>query len=250
MTLVERCSGRARLDAGWISIGMENGQGVSFRCDLGNGPPSAPPTWEEIDRRLADSGYTRKGPLPSAVPAEGVEFDVVGWVSDYRPRYSGGGEPDEEPGLLAVPLPLLRAGAIRQALDGLRDASPWYEDEIMSLMTRLDEAGPVTVLLSAHEASSLRSLVSKVEFLRREFNPGAVGALEDLQGSLESAFPVSGPWPHVRDTLQTALREALSRPGAEALAARDELLDLIVRFAEAHRTATATATATDDDREE
>ncbi|MGW2518262.1 hypothetical protein ACWC09_14840 [Streptomyces sp. NPDC001617] len=50
------------------------------------------------------------------------------------------------------------------------------------------------------------------------------------------------PWPHVRDTLQNALRQALSRPGAEGLAARDGPLDVIRRFHDAR----ATATAADD----
>ena len=53
------------------------------------------------------------------------------------------------------------------------------------------------------------------------------------------AHPTAADWPRVRDALQTALREALSRPGAQGLAARDELLDLIGRFADTHRTATA-----------
>jgi hypothetical protein len=41
-------------------------------------------------------------------------------------------------------------------------------------------------------------------------------------------------WPAVQEALRQATREALARPGAEGLAARDELLDAVRRFADLH----------------
>ncbi|MGW0605354.1 hypothetical protein [Streptomyces sp. NPDC002640] len=55
----------------------------------------------------------------------------------------------------------------------------------------------------------------------------------------EEARPVTRPWQQVRDAVHGALREALSRPGRQGLAARDELLDVLRTFADVHRDATA-----------
>ncbi|MDG4858715.1 hypothetical protein P8605_11225, partial [Streptomyces sp. T-3] len=56
---------------------------------------------------------------------------------------------------------------------------------------------------------------------------------------VEQARLSSGPWPAPREALQAALRQALAQPGAEGLAARDELLDVVGRFVAVHKAATS-----------
>ncbi|MGW4033201.1 hypothetical protein ACWEFL_28555 [Streptomyces sp. NPDC004838] len=238
MTLLERHFGRARLQAEARTIGISTeGEEWTSHCFLANRSALPVLTWEEIDQSLARYGYARQGPPPSAIPRDGVEFDVVGWRRDFGLSH-GVWERDEDL-VVAVPLPLNRVGDFRRALDELGDGWRWHEDEITALKVQLDEMNPTIVLLSAEAADALRFALDRTARRRERSDEGRDQVLEDLHASLNRAYPVSGPWPLVRDALHTALREALSGPGAQGLAARDELLDLISRFAETHRTATA-----------
>ncbi|MFJ3804207.1 hypothetical protein ACIPSJ_49015 [Streptomyces sp. NPDC090088] len=241
MTLTTRRFGSARVTAGgsWtVGIAVSGGQSVSLRIR----PAGAVPTWAEVDQVLAREGFTRTESAPRAVPGDGTRFTVRGWFRlSGRRRHPH--EPDTEPGsrpdTVAVTLPASEVAGIRQALDALRSAQPWRRDGFATVRTGLDEADTVTVLLPADEAGSLLSALTGIESWRTKIGDDAVRALRELHHHLERGRPVADPWPRVRDTLQTALREALSRPGAEGLAARDELLAIIGRFADAHRTATA-----------
>nr|WP_143668556.1 hypothetical protein [Streptomyces sp. Alain-F2R5] len=96
----------------------------------------------------------------------------------------------------------------------------------------------VAVPVPARTLQSVQWCLEAHEY-RTELSADSVRAIDRLRQCIDQARPVTGPWPHVRDTLQDALREALSRPGAAGLAARDELLDLVRGFADVHRTATA-----------
>ncbi|MYS19370.1 hypothetical protein GA0115240_10774 [Streptomyces sp. DvalAA-14] len=202
------------------------------------GPALPAPSWADIDNCLADKGCTRVGPPPSPVPEGDVEFDVLYFdLIGYRPKARAA---PPEPRTVAVSLPQTEAADIRRALDALAAGLRWTTDigVVTSLAARMDEAEPVTVTLSEHEAQALQWVLrspAEREGLAADCGP----ALDSLIGHLDRARPVTGPWLRVRDTLQDALGEALSRPGAEGLAARDELLDIVRRFADTHRTATA-----------
>lgn len=164
---------------------------------------------------------------------------MTGWSQDRSgvPR----GALDREAGTIALELRPTEVGELRRAAEGLRDAlSDWERGPVDALRAALDEADPTTVLLSASHAGSLWYLLGESGRHKQALDEDSVRALDHLARSLaEHSRPVTGPWPHVVETLRTALREALTRPGAEGLAARDELLALVLGFADAHRTATA-----------
>ncbi|MFF7983110.1 hypothetical protein ACFZDK_29000 [Streptomyces sp. NPDC007901] len=241
MTLTTQGFGRARLEesGSWsIRIDMD----VHRSTRLWMRPAGTTPTWAEVDRALAHAGYTREGPASAAEPRDGTEFTVRGWVPlPGRRRFRE--EPDTETGsrtdTVAVSLPATEVAGTREALDALQASSSWPRSELVALRKALDEAGTVTVLLPVDVASSLLSTLMAIESWRTKIGDDAVHALRDLYHRLEHGRLVADSSPRVADTLRTALREALSRPGAEGLAARDELLDVIGRFADAHRTATA-----------
>jgi hypothetical protein len=247
MTLATRVFGTAQLwaDRTWgISIRVPWGSASIHLYDrngAGDGPAPAP-SWADIDRHLSWSGYARTDPAPLTAPEDGTEFDVVGWDRRYQSRrfreeQAGKGAP--LPDLVAVPLPPGQVAGVRLALDAWQAARPWWPDALEALRTGLDEAGPVTVLLPVDAAGSLHLALEGIEGWGRDIGEDSVRILGDLRDHLARAHSTAADWPRVRDTLQTALREALSRPGAEGLAARDELLDLVARFADTHRTATA-----------
>ncbi|MET9990082.1 hypothetical protein ABZ061_11055 [Streptomyces mutabilis] len=102
----------------------------------------------------------------------------------------------------------------------------------------METAEAVAVTVPARTLQSVQWCLEAHAY-RTELSADSVRAIDRLRQCIDQARPVTGPWPHVRDTLQDALREALSRPGAAGLAARDELLDLVRGFADVHRTATA-----------
>jgi hypothetical protein len=246
MTLATRVFGTAQLRAGrpWaIRIGARwGGASIMMYERNGDGPAPAAPSWADIDRHLSRSGYARRDPAPSTAPEDGLEFDVVGWDRTYQSRRFREERERETvalPDMVAVPLPPGEVAGIRQALDAWQALRPWWPDAIAALRTGLDEAGPVTVMLSADAASSLQSALEGIDGWSGQIGENSLRVLRDLRDHLDRGHSAPDTWPLVRDTLRTALREALSRPGAEGLAARDELLDVIGRFADAHRTATA-----------
>ncbi|MEV5844102.1 hypothetical protein AB0M32_19265 [Streptomyces sp. NPDC051985] len=240
MTLTTRGFGRARLEESgpWaIQIDM----GVPPRTRLWVRPVGTAPTWPEVDRALAHVGYTREGPASSADPRDGTEFSVRGWVSlPGRGRFRAEPDPDtvSRTDTVAVSLLATELAGAQEALDALQSSSPWHRGELVALRTALDEAGTVTVLLPVDVASSLLSTLMVIESWRTKIGDDAVRALRDLYHRLEHGRLVADSSPRVTDTLRTAMGEALSHPGAEGLTARDELLALIDRFADAHRTAT------------
>ncbi|MFF9803646.1 hypothetical protein ACF1G5_00695 [Streptomyces coeruleorubidus] len=246
--LATKRPGRARLEAGrpW-SLRITYAQGLRV-VRLSSGDEA--PTWDEIDRCLAEEGYDRRSPAPCRTPEAGDEFDVMGWSSPSSTR-SRRWEKDREragrPQDLTVALPLVEVGEIRRALDALRAHLPWPEKvaPVTALIEALDAEDAVRVTLPAATVSALHHTVSMIGPWTDWLDGDTVRLAGVLSGHLSRAQPSVGPWPHVRDTLQDALREALSRPGAEGLAARDELLALLLSFADVHRTAT-----TADDREQ
>ncbi|MEU6372103.1 hypothetical protein [Streptomyces sp. NPDC046909] len=243
MTLKARVFGRARLESGRLTVRIltKSGWQEVFSVELETHRRRIarwPMVWDEIDRHLRRHGYERSTPVPVDEPEEGVEFAVAGWSQRApRARYAAAGM---EPDLVALTLPPTEVGEIRRALDALGTGlDDWSRRAVVSLTTGLDEADAVTVLLPADHAGSLWYLLGEADHWQRGLDDDSVRALESLAGHLERSRLVVGPLPHVRETLQTALHEALTRPGAEGLAARDELLGIVRRFADAHRTATA-----------
>ncbi|GAA2420461.1 hypothetical protein GCM10010255_70900 [Streptomyces coeruleofuscus] len=248
MVLATKGPGRARLEAGrpWsLRITYAQGRRV-VRLSSGDDAP----TWDEIDRCLAETGYDRTSPAPCRAPEAGDEFDVMGWISPSHPR-SRRREKDRErdgpPQDLTMALPLAEVDEIRRALDAMQARLPWPEKvaPITALIEALDAEDAVRVTLPAATVSSLHHTVSMIGAWTDWLDGDTLRLAGVLSGHLSRAQPSVGPWPHVQDTLQDALREALSRPGAEGLAARDELLAFLLSFADVHRTAT-----TADDREQ
>ncbi|MFC8096859.1 hypothetical protein [Streptomyces sp. NPDC057301] len=242
MALATKRPGSARLEEGrpWrVEITYANGR---HALHLSSG--AAAPTWDEIDRSLAESGCARTQAAPRRAPRAGDEFEVVGW-SSYAP---GGRLPWDEDREWAGPaqditvaLPSAQVGEIRRALDtlGAHFSRPERTERVSALLAGLDAVDTVTVTLPAATARDLHYALSAIGPLTEGLDGDTVRVAGDLARHLAVAHPAGGPWPHVRETVQDALREALSRPGAEGLAARDELLALLGRFAGAHRTATA-----------
>ncbi|MFC5245292.1 hypothetical protein [Streptomyces atrovirens] len=171
-----------------------------------------------------------------------MEFDVLVFGEWFRYRRSAGGGPQRTE-TVVVRFPPMEMAGIRRALEDLRsmaaaDGRHLEGERLSSLMECMETADTVAVPIPV---DVLRSLKWSLELHDHRTGPGeeSVRALNLLWHRVDQARPLAGPWPRVRDTLQDALREALSRPGAEGLTARDELLDLVRRFADMHRTATA-----------
>ncbi|MEU1936522.1 hypothetical protein ACH49O_24970 [Streptomyces coeruleorubidus] len=241
MVLATKLPGRARLEAGraW-SLQITYAQGWRV-VRLSSGDDA--PTWDEIDRCLAEKGYDRTSPAPCRAPEAGDEFDVMGWSSPSYPRSRRREKDHERPGPpqdLTIALPLAEVGEIRRALDAMQARLPWPEKAapVTALIEALDAEDPVRVTLPAATVSALHHTVSMIGPWTDWLDGDTVRLAGVLSRHLSRAQPSVGPWPHVRDTLQDALREALSRPGAEGLAARDELLAFLLTFADVHRTAT------------
>ncbi|UUU44947.1 hypothetical protein [Streptomyces sp. NBC_00162] len=144
------------------------------------------------------------------------------------------------PDAVAVSLPPAEVGDIRRALEALAGGAGYSGDaeRAAAVIARMDEAEAVTVLLPADD-KVLQSLLGQPARCGVHVSEDSVQALDNLRRHLALARPVTGTWFRVRDTLQDALRETLSRPGAEGLAARDELIDVVSRFVDTYRTATA-----------
>jgi hypothetical protein len=62
--------------------------------------------------------------------------------------------------------------------------------------------------------------------------------LDRLAEYIDEGRVLHGQWSALQDILGQALREALDRPGAEGIAARDDLLAMLRRFANIHQDAT------------
>ncbi|GAA2345437.1 hypothetical protein GCM10010416_79070 [Streptomyces caniferus] len=249
MTLARRLPGRARLKPGrpwrieieleaeWMGISVLR-EGEAWPRER-EGLPLPAPAWGDIDRHLADKGCARKGPLPAAAPEGGMEFDVLcfGHALGSWPGADGGRRP---PDTIAVSLPPMEVGDMQRALGSLAAGLSSRRDAelVASLMARINEAGAVTVQFPVDRVWSLQRLLRSPAY-RGDLSEDSARALDNLNRHFDTARPVTGPWPQVRDALQDALRDALSRPGAGGLAARDELLDIVRRFVDTHRTATA-----------
>ncbi|GHD07551.1 hypothetical protein GCM10010313_26840 [Streptomyces violarus] len=240
MVLATKRPGRARLEAGhpW-SLQITYAQGRQ-EVRLSSGEEA--PTWDEIDRCLAEKGFDRTGTMPCRAPEAGDEFDVVGWSSPSS-RRSGWREEDGErngPQYLTVALPVAEVGEIRRALDALHAHSdrPRQTAAIAALIEALDAVDTVPVTLPAASAKALHHAVSVIGYWTKGLEGDTLRVAGDLCRYLSRSQPTIGPWPHIRDALQDSLREALSRPGAEGLAARDELLAVLRSFTHAHQTAT------------
>ncbi|WP_344571227.1 hypothetical protein [Streptomyces caniferus] len=168
-----------------------------------------------------------------------MEFDVLcfGHALGSWPGADGGRRP---PDTIAVSLPPMEVGDMQRALGSLAAGLSSRRDAelVASLMARINEAGAVTVQFPVDRVWSLQRLLRSPAY-RGDLSEDSARALDNLNRHFDTARPVTGPWPQVRDALQDALRDALSRPGAGGLAARDELLDIVRRFVDTHRTATA-----------
>ncbi|GHG88065.1 hypothetical protein [Streptomyces lanatus] len=246
MALATRHPGSARLEEGrpW-SVRITYAQGWH-----GLRLPSAmtEPTWDDIDGILAENGYVRQGVAPGHAPRAGDEFDVTGW----SPRFFAGPRRwDEDPGPagppqdVAVALPLAEVGEIRQALDTLRThhLHPDRTAQASALIDALDAIGTVTVTLPTATANTLYYTLSTIGPWTEDLDEDTVRTVDALTRHLDLSHPVAGSWPHVRETLHHALHEALSLPGPEGLTARDDLLDVLRRFTDAHGTAVAAGDA-------
>ncbi|MHB9756095.1 hypothetical protein ACYBSK_17100 [Streptomyces sp. BYX5S] len=246
--LAGRYPGRARLRLGrrctveitlakdgssmWTSVVVRRDDGSYFLDGSG-----ASPTWDDIDRSLAEDACVRKGPAVTGSPEDGAEFDVLCFESPLRGRDT---RPGERQGTVALSVPAAEVADLRRALADLAAAEEGHPSlqALASLAARVDGAGEVTVPVPVDELRSLRWVLSSPVY-RRNLSAASVRALDALCGHIDRARPVSGPAPQVRALLHEALSRALARPGAEGLAARDELLDMVSGFAAAYRTATA-----------
>ncbi|MBC9712846.1 hypothetical protein H9Y04_09700 [Streptomyces sp. TRM66268-LWL] len=212
------------------------------------GPPSAAPPLRDIDRALGRAGYVRAAGALTGEPVDGAGFEVI----DFR---SGGADPDGAAAeqaatelalargasavvmtLPAAEVPRLRA-ALAEALPAVRgDAMAAY---VRYVDRRLDAATTdVRMTAWVHELL-LMALTDAIPPRAGDATETDTAAeVRRLIEHAQQARFTTGPWPAPREALQAALRQALAQPGAEGLAARDELLDVVGRFVAAHRTAT------------
>ncbi|WP_369244322.1 hypothetical protein [Streptomyces sp. R41] len=201
------------------------------------------PTYADLDHTLGFLGLVRGGPERSGDLEVGKMLELFRWYyvrdEDLAARraavelaLSRGVE------ALSVTLPVAEAGQLRQALlDTMgRLGDPFRTEELADLAAAIDAADGVRVLLPVLQATHLPSELRGNRYGEpdEEVSP----ELNRLAELIEQGQFTSGRWQSVRQPLRDALRDALSLPGAEGLAARDELLDVVERFARAHRSAT------------
>jgi hypothetical protein len=210
--------------------------------------PASPPSADHVSTAIGHLGYFVNGysRLPSAI-SEGFELPLRReWPHQTERRLreepqrivaafaeKGAGRED-----VTLLLPTADLGVL---LQDIRDAVPYCFDPagaelLKGLAQRIDEAAPTPVALPAELgyrlAQELR--MSPLRGIREESNTRLVL----LARLIEDGRPLSGAWPAVRQTLGQALHEALARPGAEGIAARDELLAMVRHFADLHQDAT------------
>ncbi|MFJ6915833.1 hypothetical protein ACIQUX_18040 [Streptomyces sp. NPDC101133] len=171
-----------------------------------------------------------------------MEFDVLLFGKRFWYGRSAERMPQRTETVVAS-FPPTEVAEMRRSLEDLRrlatDNGRHAECErLSSLMACMETAETVEVPIPVDVLQSVKWSLGLHSY-RAGLSEESVRALNRLRHCIDQARPLTGPWPRVRDTLQDALREALSRPGAEGLTARDELLDLVRRFADIHRTATA-----------
>ena len=249
-------SGTARLRSGrpWsieLSVPGHGTRAMTLRRDgdpwpdKGRTGPLPLPRWSDIDRRLLGAGYVRKGTQPPGGATDGLEFEVLSWESGTAAAPGSGWDtparPPEGPArTVMVALEPAEAGTLRGALDDLAEAEgpPGPDDAVAPLAARFDAIAAPRLFLSADEAARAVPELRRAAGTSRPLPEEARRSLDELAHRVERGRIVPGPWPAVRATLEDALREALARPGADGLAARDELLAMVGRFIDAHREAT------------
>ncbi|MFF8848020.1 hypothetical protein ACF08N_35850 [Streptomyces sp. NPDC015127] len=210
--------------------------------------PATPPSAHHVSTAIRCLGYFVNGysRLPWAI-SEGFELPLRReWPSQTEQRLR------EEPQRIAAAFADKGAGRgdmtlslptadLGDLLQDIRDAVPYCFEPagaelLKGLAQRIDEAAPTPVVLPAELdyqlAQELRT--SPLRGIREESNT----RLDLLARLIEDGRPLSGAWPAVRETLGQALHEALARPGAEGIAARDELLAMVRHFADLHQDAT------------
>ncbi|GAA3788654.1 hypothetical protein ACFS5L_15885 [Streptomyces phyllanthi] len=214
-------------------------QGGVRRVDIG----PFTPTYADLDHTLGLLGLVRGGTERSGTLEAGKVLELFRWHhgprddpaakrAAVRLALSRGVES------LTVTLPVAEAGRLRTALldEIAREGDSFRAEELVELAAALDEADGVRVLLSVLQATDLPGELRRGRYSApdQEVSP----ELDRLAALIEQSRFSSGPWQSLRQTLQDTLRAALAHPGAQGLAARDELLELLARFAWAHRGAT------------
>ncbi|MFD4142813.1 hypothetical protein [Streptomyces sp. NPDC058572] len=178
--------------------------------------------------------------------SDGTELPVLDW-------HHGGTDPDDlEAEQAAIDLALARgATAAVVSLPAVEVAelhaavmavvvttSPEFVTPIRLLQHRLGAARAMVRLPSSDYKwglSVLRRALVKQQGVHDDTTVERILRVIRYAGE---GWLTAGPWPVLRDALEDALRQALAHPGAEGLAARDELFAVISRFMDAHRHAT------------
>ncbi|NGO78080.1 hypothetical protein G6045_20785 [Streptomyces sp. YC504] len=200
----------------------------------------------DIDRALGDMGFVRTGSIEPGDLVDGAEFDVL----DFSPQDADPDGPSGEQAAAAlalargtraviVSIPACEADRVRETLAevlgrGNREGS-WSNASLRFVAHSVDAATVDVVLPASLYERALGALERAGAHSMDEARRGPIQRLVALAGQARLS---TGPWPAPRDALQAALRQALAQPGAEGLAVRDELLDVVGRFVAAHRTAT------------
>ncbi|WP_199550121.1 hypothetical protein [Streptomyces sp. N35] len=200
----------------------------------------------DIDRALGDIGFVRLGYVEPGALVDGAEFDVL----DFCPQDADPDGPSAEQAAVElalargtraviVSIPACAADQVRETLAevlgrGTRQGS-WSNASLRFVAHRVDAA---TVEVALPASVYERALGALERAGGHTLDAARRDPIQRLVGLAQQARLSTGPWPAPREALQAALRQALARPGAEGLAARDELLDVVGRFVAAHRTAT------------
>ncbi|MER7173256.1 hypothetical protein [Streptomyces mesophilus] len=201
----------------------------------------------DIDLALGDLGFVRAGFVEPGALVDGLGFEVI----DFCPQDADPDGPSAEQAAaelalargtraVIVSIPACEADRVRETLAevlGRRNRQGSSSNGSLRFVAdRVDAATVEMVLPASLYERALGALeragAHSADAARRD----PIQHLLELAGA--GARLSNGPWPAPREALQAALRQALDRPGAEGLAARDELLDVVGRFVEVHRTAT------------
>ncbi|MGA5451886.1 hypothetical protein ACPCVO_35155 [Streptomyces umbrinus] len=178
--------------------------------------------------------------MPADRVVDGTELPVFTWYQVEDPATAQGAIDlalARGMSAAAVTLPAIEVAELHTALSDLAHTAPPSPAATLHHLQNRLTAAQVILRLPLRDLYALERLPVALRNQGRD-DGTAESRLQRFLQHAGQGWLTTGTWPALRDALADALRLALTQPGAEGLAARDDLLAVVTQFVEAHRQAT------------